>query len=231
MSKIFKKIKSAFVIDSEGAGSDAPKQKRSTSAETVKSTQPEASSEPTVTTSEAEYQTVEGQINQKFTDILLKSLEANNQEGFDYIEFKRSIQNLFKMNMDDATVYKSAYATAQTLGATPQGLIASAQRYVTVLDKEEEKFRTALVNQRAKQVDGGLSEIKKYEESIEQKRNQIKKLQDEIDKSEGVLSKMKDEIKVANNKIEKTNRDFVASHSNLVNQIKQDIENINKYLK
>jgi septal ring factor EnvC (AmiA/AmiB activator) len=171
-----------------------------------------------------------GEVNQKFTDILLKALEVNNQEGFDYFEFKRSLQNLLKMDMDEATVYKSAYATAQTLGATPNGLISSAQRYLTVLQKEEEKFKVALGNQKSKQIDGGLQEIKQFEQSIVDKKKQIEKLMEEIAQLETHLAKMKGEIQESAQKIESTRADFVASYSNLVSQINQDIENIGKYL-
>jgi hypothetical protein len=223
MSGIFKKIKSAFVIEegksSESAEDSRPQEKASGNEE-----------DPKTPIQDIAGATEPGTVNPKFMDILLKALEANNQEGFDYIEFKRSLQNLLKLNMDEMTVYKSAYATAQTLGATPQALISSAQQYLVVLKKEDEKFKVALNNQRSRQIDGGLQEIAKYEESIKQKVQHIEKLKEEISQIEEKLTGRKSEIEDSAQKIEVTRSDFVASYTSLVNQIRQDIENIGKYL-
>jgi ABC-type transporter Mla subunit MlaD len=228
MSSIFKKIKSAFVIE-EGSpvvtSGDVQSDPTDSNLESTKT--PARNESMDLPLDEG---TISGEVNQKFTDILLKALEVNNQEGFDYFEFKRSLQNLIKMDMDEATVYKSAYATAQTLGATPNGLISSAQRYLTVLQKEEEKFKVALGNQKSKQIDGGLQEIKQFEQSIVDKKKQIEKLMEEIAQLETHLAKMKGEIQESAQKIESTRADFVASYSNLVSQINKDIENIGKYL-
>lgn len=226
MSSIFKKIKSAFIVEEADSGN--PTEEKTEMESSAKEN--ESSQEVKDPATAIELEAGDGQVNQKFTDILLKALEANNQEGFDYIEFKRSIQNLYKMNMGEETVYKSAYATAQTLGATPKALVSSAQQYLAVLQKEEDKFKVALNNQRSKQIEGGLAEIKQFEQSIEQKKKQIEKLQQEIAQSEAKLQGMKEEIEASSQKIESTRNDFVASYANLVNQIQQDIENIGKYL-
>jgi chromosome segregation ATPase len=228
MTSIFKKIKSAFIIEegtSEEATDSSPSDKSSGTAENVEAGQKQELAETIIDGSQ-----ISGEVNPKFMDILLKALEANNQEGFDYIEFKRSLQNLFKMDMEEATVYKSAYATAQTLGATPKGLILSAQQYLSVLKKEEEKFNVALGNQKSKQIDGGLQEIKQFEQSIVDKKKQIEKLMAEISQLETQLAKTKGEIQESAQKIEGTRADFVASYTNLVSQIKRDVENIGKYL-
>lgn len=224
---IFKKIKSAFIIEDEHSGETEATREIPSSRDTV---EPEAARNGGDAAVSPDVPTPEGEINEKFTDILLKALEANNQEGFDYIEFKRSLQNLFKMNMEEGTAYKSAYATAQTLGATPKGLVSSAERYLGVLKKEEDKFKVALNNQRAKQIEGGLQEIKQFEQTIAGKKKQIEQLQKEIEQHQQALTKMQGEIEAAAEKIESTRSDFVASYMNLVKQIQQDIENIGKYL-
>ena len=228
MTSIFKKIKSAFVIEDEhSAASSSEKVESETGKINTEKSLPVSNEN---TSPAIEVDAVEGEVNQKFTEILLRALEANNQEGFDYIEFKRSLQNLFKMNMEEGTVYKSAFATAQTLGVTPDGLISSAQRYLSVLQKEEDKFKVALNHQRSKQIEGGQEEVKRYEQAIEDKKKQIQKLQEEIDQHQTKLTEMKSEIESSAQKIESTRSDFVASYANLVNQIQLDIENIGKYL-
>lgn len=216
---ILKKIKSAFIVE-EGTSAPEPKHVDSAETETV----------PVAEAKEANYQSEKGEVNQKFSDILFKAIEAHNQEGFDYLEFKRSIQNLAQMNLEEATAFKSAFATAQTMGATPKALSVSAQHYLAVLQKEEEKFHLALANQKAKQIDGGLKELKSWEQSIQDKTTHIEKLKQEITTLQEQMDKLKSDISGAEEKINGTERDFMATYQHLVNQIRQDIENIGKYL-
>lgn len=221
---IFKKIKSAFIIEEEGTTETSPTTQEKNDPSIPS---PKDDNEG----NEASYNAIDGgKINQKFTDILLRALESNNEDGFDYIEFKKSIQNLFAMNMEEATVFKSAFATAKTLGATPQGLISSAEKYLQVLAREEKKFEDALKNQRSRQIDGGKTELEKGAESIARKQEQIRVLEEEIAAQQKRLERVRKEISQATAKIEGTRSDFVASYDNLVSQIKKDIENINTYL-
>ena len=74
-----------------------------------------------------------GKVNDKFTEVLFSAMERDNQEGFDYLEFKQSLRSLEKMPMDEATRYQSALAMAKTLGANPVLLQQSAAHYLNVL--------------------------------------------------------------------------------------------------
>ena len=172
-----------------------------------------------------------GQINEKFTNILMNAIEANNQEGFDYLEFKRSVQNLKKMDMAEGTVYKSAFATAKTMGATPDALISSAEHYVAILQNEEDKFGAALEKQRTIQVEDRQAELKKAEASIVSKEQRIEELRREIEAQQAGLAELKSNIDAASHKVEQTGKQFVASYADLVKQIRQDIDNIAKYLR
>ncbi len=223
---LFRKIKSAFIIEGEEG---AKKESEEKSAKEEATSQKEEIAEPTPIDI-ATYDTGEGKINKKFTNILLKAIEAHNKEGFDYIEFKRSLQNLKKMDMDEPTVYKSAFATAQTLGATPDGLIESANRYLGVLEEEERKFQHALANQRAKQIDGRMTQMQQLEETIRAKEAKIQQLQSEIEDHRAKLEASKGEIEEATQKVEATGMDFMASYRNLVEQIRKDVDNIRQYL-
>ena len=223
MSSIFKKIKSAFIIESGAQTKDQPQ--ANTASEEPKTV-------PAVKkTSHLEDLPEGGQINEKFTAILMNAIEANNQKGFDYLEFKRSVQNLKKMDMAEGTVYKSAYATAQTMGATPDALIASAEHYVAILQKEEDKFGAALEKQRTIQIEDRQAELKKIEASIVSKEQQIAELRREIEAQQAGLEELRSNIDAAARKVEITGQQFVASYADLVKQIRQDIDNIAKYLR
>ncbi len=228
MSSIFKKIKSAFIIES--ADGSVEKQQDGSPSQESRDASVDHSSSSNVESIPVGDQ-IEGVINQKFTDILMKAIEANNREGFDYLEFKRAVKNLQKMEMEEATVYRSAYATAQTMGATPDTLVSSAKGYVSVLKAEEDKFKVALEKQRSKQIESRHSELKEAEASIVQKEQQIEKLRDEIKLQQDGLEKLKANIDQATRKVEITSKNFVASYTDLVQQIQQDIDNIDKYLR
>lgn len=230
MSSIFKKIKSAFIIEEEQkASAKAKKAREPEDASHTPADEVQADKTP-LPEIKIDIETGDGQVSKKFTNVLLKALEANNQEGFDYIEFKRAVQNLFKLDMGEENTYKSAFATAQTMGATPQGLVDSAQKYLQVLAAEEKKFESALIKQRDKQVQSRVTNLQKMEASIAGKEQKIEQLRQEIEAEKKKLQTVRTEIEEATIKVESTGKDFVVSYRHLVKQIQQDIDNIGKYL-
>lgn len=166
----------------------------------------------------------------KFVNVLLQAIEANNQEGFDYLEYKQSLQNLGNVDMDQKTRYQSALALAKTMGATPAKLISSAKKYIEVLDNEGAKFKKASKNQTQRQVTGKKEEIKQLEKAINSKQQQIEQLQQEIEKHKVQLNKTKSTIDDAAAKVERTTSKFLLAYNSVKNQIMSDIENMEKFL-
>ena len=221
---MFKNIKSLFIIEEE----DKNKGKKQTK-DTPKS-KPESKA-PVAPMKDIPVQAGPGQVSKKFTDVLLKAMQAANLDGFDYLEYKQSLNSLKKMSMDEATQYQSAYAMAQTMGATPEHLVKTAQHYINVLQTEEKKFEEALASQKSKQIGSKEQEIKSLEDTIKSKAQQIKQLTMEIEAHQKKSEALKKEISGASVKVEKTKNDFIASFENLVAQISKDVDNMKKYLK
>jgi hypothetical protein len=218
MSDFLKKLKGVFVVDDGGE----PEEKM----------QPEpAKKTVNVPVKTVASSSVSGNVSEKFTDILLQSMERNNQEGFDYIEYKRSLQTLEKMPMDEKTRYFSAFAAAQAMGVNQQKLVESAKFYLAILSTEEQQFQEATKGQRAKQVGGKEKDIELLAAAIQEKGEAIARLTQEIQQHQAEMDKMKAEIEEAVVKIETTMQDFHASFTNLENQINGDIIKIGKYLK
>ena len=172
-----------------------------------------------------------GKVTNKFLEVLLKAMDKQNLEGFDYLEFKQSLRSLEKMPMDEKTRYQSAFAAAQTMGATPAKLVQAANHYISVLTQEEKKFEKALVNQRSKQIGNKEQQIKQMSLLIKEKSEQIKKLTKEIEQHKKLKDKLTSEISNSSVKVENTKNDFMASYQTLVGQIQADIEKIKTYLK
>ncbi len=221
---MFKKIKSLFIVEDETATPKA-KNETPTSKPAAKST-PAARVSPSPTSAPSN-----GTATKKFTDILVKALEENNLDGFDYMEYKRSLESLKKMSMDEATRYQSAFAMAQTMGVSAPKLIQSTQHYIKVLANEEKKFQQAVANQQSNQIKSKQEEIKNLDATVKNKQAQIKKLTEEIAQHEKQAEKMKSEISGATAKVQVTRSNFLASYQLLSSQIQSDFENMKKYLK
>lgn len=172
-----------------------------------------------------------GKVNPKFTEVLLQAMEQNNLDGFDYLEFKRSLQSLQNMPMDQATKYRSAFAMAQSMGINTQKLLSSAQHYLDILKNEEKKFGEALANQEQQKIGSKHDEIKRLETSAQQKSEQIKKLTEEIQQHQKQAEALKSELAASSGKMEATRRDFQVSLDQLVTQIQADLTNMKDFLK
>ncbi len=221
---VFKNIKSLFIIEEEGAPKSASKNK--------KGKQKQASGKTTSTAPKANDATIptKGEATTKFVDVLFKAMEKADLEGFDYLEYKKSLQSLAKMPMDEATRYKSSFAMAQTMGVSPEGLVQSAEHYIKVLSTEEQKFEQALHAQKEKQVGNKMKEAEQLQNLIKQKAEQIKKLTEEIEQHQKQVEATNKHIQGATGKIEATKANFIASYNLLVSQIQADVENMKKYL-
>ncbi len=226
-SDMFKKIKSLFVVegpagevvsnDEEALGSEA---------KANKSTRPEVSTSIISTNTTIG----KGQPDQKFTDLLLKAIESNNMEGFDYLEYKNSLKSIEQVIPDESMRYKSAFEMAKTMGLTKEKLIQSATHYINVLVSEDKKFRDAVENQKTKQIQGRTDQIQALEKSISEKQQLIEKMTKEIEASKTQLDTFRNEINDAVVKIDLTNQQFVASYQLVQGQIQEDIDKIKSNL-
>ncbi|RFS18537.1 hypothetical protein [Emticicia sp. C21] len=223
MSDIFKTLKGLFVVQTPTEGETTESTDKTNSA---KSDTPANSA-----TSGSTPTTPVGKASEKFYDILLASMEANNQEGFDYLEYKKSLQTLSKMPMDEQTRYFSAFAAAQAMGVTSQKLTDSANFYLKVLAAEDSKFQESVNAQRQKQIGNKEKAIADMDATIKAKAEQITRLTQEIQAHQTDMEKMKAEISDAVVKIETTLSDFHATFNELTAQISKDVENMAKYLK
>ena len=217
MSDIFKTLKGLFVVQTP------------TEEETTENNTTGKSETPANNTSSSTAPA--GKASEKFYDILLASMEANNQEGFDYLEYKKSLQTLSKMPMDEQTRYFSAFAAAQAMGVTSQKLTDSANFYLKVLASEDAKFQESVNAQRQKQIGNKEKAIADMDATIKAKAEQITKLTQEIQAHQTDMEQMKAEISDAVIKIETTLSDFHATFDELTAQISKDVENMGKYLK
>ncbi len=222
---MLKKLKSLFVVEDETNKEGQAKANPAAPKAQAKS----APTAPKIKVDTTPIPKGEGKPDEKFINRLLEALEEANLEGFDYLEYKQSLQSIDDMNMDEATMFKSSLAMAKTMGGTPEKLISSAQHYIGVLQKEEKKFQDALTNQQQKVVAGRQESIAKMEASIDSKQKRIEELKAEITKEQEALAQTKKAADNDASKIHLTKTGFYAAYHIVVDQINADLEKMKKH--
>ncbi len=232
MSDILKKFKSVFIVEDESGSSEntstPPTNAQQHPAEMTAPPSRQRSPEPAPASATI---ATTGSVSDKFVEILAAALEKNNQDGFDYFEFRQALKNLSKMPMDEATRFHSAYAMAQTMGITPAKLVESAQFYLNVLTNEQAKFNEAHAQQRARHIGNREEEVKNLEAMIQNKAEQIKQLTLQIEAHRQRSETIRKEINESTVKVENTKADFEATFTSVTGHLKDDIRKMQEYLK
>lgn len=227
---MLKKLKGLFIIEENGnevaksSQSDAKATKVSKTVQT-KSTNVKESASHTAPNGDTKQK-----VDSKFVDVLLKAIENNNIEGFDYLEFKESLRSLAKIETDEAKRYRNAFAMAQTMGLDKKKLFDSAQHYINVLAAEEKKFSLALENRRSSQIEVRESKIAELKNAITHKEEHINKLKREIEEASKELQSIEGQVNQSLAKAESTKDGFYASYQMVLDQIQSDVDKLNRYL-
>jgi chromosome segregation ATPase len=169
-------------------------------------------------------------LDNKSIQFLMKAISENNLPGFDYLEFKQSLNALKEMEMEETMAIKSAFTTGSTVGLTKSKLIASAEHYKKVLLTEKGQFDSALQKQMDQKVYGKKQEKEVLTKKIEQYKSKISQLEIEIQKYQEKLDKADSEISTAKSKIEETRDKFEATLNTFVDQINGDISKLKAVL-
>lgn len=172
-----------------------------------------------------------GSVDNAIVEKLLVAIENNNLEGFDYLEFKKALKALEKIPMDEATKYRSTYATASTMGVTLTSLLENIKHYIGILDTENSVFIKAFEGQLASKVGNKEKEITQFDAVIKEKSEKIKQLTNEITKHQNQISELKRLVDDSNQKITKTQNDFKMSYLHIRAQFEQDAQKIKQYIK
>lgn len=170
-------------------------------------------------------------LDEKSVDFLINALDKNNLPGFDYIEFKQSLSALHdQMDIEEATAYKSTFATASVLGLTKEKLLKTADHYRSILNAEKVQFDAALEKQVEQRVVSKQQEVAKLRKQIEEYKKAIADLEKKIASANDIISRADDEIAGTKDKIESTREAFERTLQSILNQIQLDMESINKHL-
>ncbi len=169
----------------------------------------------------------------KFIEILFKAIENANIEGFDYLEFKQSINNLKKQNLgdDEKQLFITAFTLAKTMNVDKESLLKSASHYLQVLENENLRFNESLNNNAKVKLSEREDKLRKLESDLQKEKKQLLELQNKIDIHEKQITGLKDELRLAGEKVKKIKAGFNKALKEISSQISSDIEKIKTYIK
>ena len=167
----------------------------------------------------------------QFLKVLASAMEANNEEGYDYLEYKQALRSLDKLESDEAKRFITAYTLAKTMGAEKVKLLDSGNFYLDILKKEEDKFNDSLQKQIESKLQNKKQSLTILRERKIKKEEQIKKLEEEIIGIDNKIVAVEKEIKSSTNRVASVQKSFHSAYELIVNQIKEDLGKIEKYIK
>ncbi len=169
-------------------------------------------------------------LDTRSSQFLMKALESNNLPGFDYLEYKQSLGALVAMNMEIGTAFKSAFATASTMGLTKQKLLDSATHYKQVLKKEKGQFDIALKNRIQQRVGAKAEENARHEARLKQIEEHIKRLQSEMVQIKEQMERNNESKSMEGKKLSAQQTNFEKTYISIQEEIDRDIEKITQFL-
>ena len=223
---MWKNLKGYFIVEEEGKPSRAKStlpDKRSEAQQTAPTTSRAPAIPPPTT--------ADGKVADKFVEVLLQAMERANLPGFDYLEYKKALQNLEKMNFDEGMRFQTAYAAAQSMGVTPAQLTESAGHYLSALKVEQDKFTVAMQKQQTEQVGSKQDELRRLDGLVAEQEAKIKQLREQIGKTKARQQELQQTIGESREKIQSTAADFQKTYDTIAGSIAADIEKMQRYLK
>ncbi len=170
-------------------------------------------------------------LDERSVEFLSKAISKSNLPGFDYLEFKQSIKAMANMDLDKASKYQSAFATASTLGLDRKKLIETAQHYKTVLEKEKKQFDAALGKQVNEKIAARKAQKTKLLEEKKLLEKKITEMQERLSKMDGKLNEADKAIGEAEGRINDARTKFESTYTQFLQSIGDDIEYIKNTLK
>lgn len=238
MADVFKKIKGLFIVD-ESTDETTDNQEETTEEAVVETPTEKPTPTQTVTYTQTYNATSNisssmvgsGAVDSAILDSLIAALAEANQPGFDFFEFKNAVKSMESIPMDDATKYRTVFATAATMGVTVDALLQSSEYYKAILQKEKENFDHELLNQVELNVKSKERELEALNQDILHKSELIQQLTKEIQLKQEQSTEVKKSLIETMDKIEMTKKNFVASFDTIFKQVEDDTQKINMYLK
>jgi hypothetical protein len=177
--------------------------------------------------------------DQIYLDHLYKFMEDQNIPGPDYFEYANTLHEMSKMagSVPEANLYQLAYLGLKTQGITPEVLIQTALKYISLFEKHRQEFENYLSQDGSSQVRIKTQEndnLQKNNNDSEIKMNelaqQIKNLQQQMVINAQKIAENNNFIETENQKIVIKKSKFEKAFKIVVDKMNGDIQKIKNYV-
>jgi hypothetical protein len=172
---------------------------------------------------------VSGEVNEDIKEQLTRVLLESNIQGYDYLEFRDSINNMASVIPSEPERFKAAFAAVSSI-VTVEKLVETADFYLSRLASKKTEFEEAAQGMYEQNVTAKEGEISAMDQSIAEKQEQITKLNQEISELQQSKIALQNDAITEKAKIEKVNLDFNTTYDEISRSIEQDKTKISTYL-
>lgn len=176
-------------------------------------------------------------VDPQIRQTLIDSLNASRMGGFEYLKFAATLEEMKAMNPDEAIRFKTVFVMAKQFEIDKSKLIASAQHYIQVLQRDLQQFRDAIPNKQATTIGVWEARISVVDKEVASRNEQILKLNEQVQKLNAEIAQFQQEkatlsgqITDKRNQNESVKKAFEATQASCVSEIETTIQKINQYI-
>ncbi|NCS92451.1 MAG: hypothetical protein GW761_01470 [Leptospira sp.] len=151
----------------------------------------------------------------KFVDVLFKEIEKSNLEGYDYLEFKTSVEELVESGLQKEQAIKAASIAVKSL-TTPKAILDSIEHYLQIIDKNKKDFEKNV--------------ILKLKDKISEEEKELNSTISEIERLRKLETELRKSIDSNQIKIENNSQGFNEAYKLVLGSMKEDEKTIKKVL-
>lgn len=170
-----------------------------------------------------------GEVDEAIKKQLMDVLLENNLEGYDYLEFRKSLNDMRSIIPSEPDRYKATYTAVQSVISVDE-LIRATEFYITKLSDKKEEFDQTVASMVEQNVTAKETEADSIEGQITQKQEEITRLNQEIAELQQSKMSLQNDVISEKAKIERVNLNFITTYNDMVQSIQQDKTKISTYL-
>lgn len=180
------------------------------------------------------------ELDETYINHLSEFMEKNNQQGPDYLEFARSLDEM-NTEMGETTpeekIFQMTYKVGYKQNLPVPKLLETAQLYITLFGQHKKEFDAYLDEETKKSVGSKIDENNRLSKSnedalnkIEQIKQQIVNLEQSIELNNQKIEQNNSVIETETNKLNIKKAKFTKAFDFVVGKITDDITKIKQYL-
>jgi protein-tyrosine-phosphatase len=169
-------------------------------------------------------------VNEEMHQGLLKLVEDNNLEGFDYIEFMDSVAKMSAVALPEQDKYKLVFTTAQSFGVTREKLIEAVDHYMGILEGHKAEFEEHAASQVSEEVVNRKNKIETLETQNEELNQKIADISQQIASNTTEIASLTQEAAQEELKINMVAQDFNVTYEHVTSRMQSDKQKLSTYL-